>query len=1304
MNSENTDLSLSGSHIHLISPPRRPTVAKQLKNATDAERRSKRSTSARSNHSLNTDLSQSNSNTDAPRRKQVAGGSTCSTGGLSTGRSNTGFLSERNKEYTRKTRPKHVDFMSIFESNVQPKIKQPESSKPKRNPSVIDSLIRSTCESCKSPRSVPDSTNISHTLKRSDTSPLSATNNFPDHNRQERLSLSSDESLPEHKMGNFLSQSFSKPHSSYTSKNRLPDYQPGNSPYLSEDGELLYSQCPSNKFTRKSHSLNSIANNMTSQAMSPQAKASLSSIENSYRNIKPKTPVNQVKKESNQMELQSSAPADSIGATATLPQSKTNSKGNSGQQIQVNAANKIQRWYRRHYVRKKAGEAAMKRLLSQKRQEKLVLQQTELEQMQQEKKEMEQKQMDKKLMKEIKAKETRQEAIKEMQKKRAEKDQKLEIDAAKYSSVSPVSSKSTSRMTMSVKQSNLHSSNLGARSKQPSADTHSNNGTYTPRNMCLSNGESKKKKAAKLSPANENVSPKEKPSSAVALDSNGSLKQLTELQMTKACDDQLEQLFKETSKLMSVANSTIKSSSYPPFSAEQLASNDQSPDPSVVTGSLVVSKNGLQSKAPTKSTLSDLLDTLKKLEEDEKLATPKMDVNKNSYCEISNPPMNDVGAGPSYVTPNFELPTAAAASGQDSNGSHRYSPYLTAAKLEQLNQDQDVASSVASGGAGFLTNDKLQSIISFLDEVQTADRLTDIDTEINRVSSEIEEALGTSTFLPSPPLPPLLADEKVKLENASATAGEITNHVLAQKLELDEKKQSMVVLQKALNQQRELTIRHAKEAEKEMKHRLTLQKNEYEETIKRHLSFIDQLIDDKKTLNEKCEQLVKEIKLLDKKYQDRFKMQDESHSIEMKKLKEMNAAAEKLRRERWIEDKTKKIKEMTVKGLEPEIQRLIAKHKSELRKFKQIHEAELLEADERAAQRYVKMTEDLRSQLAKEKEEACMHERELARQRYEKQVQQEEEAFQNERRRLYSEIEAEKKRLASQSLREQSEVDRLQQQLQNNHQQLLQTNKEEFDKNLADLEKKHKVEIRELHEKLALEKAAWEENFMKKQETSLLAKERELKEKVRRDRDKEIELVISRLEEDATNARDECERTAQNRIKRIRDKCESEVRELERSEKQAVEKYNEIKAKLTETEGTNEQLKVKVKQKTYEIDDLKKMLEKFHHERDHISDVVRQEFVEKIVSTEEENKRLKNEMSEIKARHRIEIERGKAEIEKVKKQKDDELEELHKRVKQAIVKKEEIVSQLKVEYQAAVKRADHLEALLEQQRKQLLGK
>ncbi len=43
--------------------------------------------------------------------------------------------------------------------------------------------------------------------------------------------------------------------------------------------------------------------------------------------------------------------------------------------------------------------------------------------------------------------------------------------------------------------------------------------------------------------------------------------------------------------------------------------------------------------------------------------------------------------------------------------------------------------------------------------------------------------------------------------------------------------------------------------------------------------------------------------------------------------------------------------------------------------------------------------------------------------------------------------------------------------------------------------------------------------------------ERELKETVRKERDKEIELVIGRLEEDTQSTRDECERVAENRIK-----------------------------------------------------------------------------------------------------------------------------------------------------------------------------
>ena len=88
-------------------------------------------------------------------------------------------------------------------------------------------------------------------------------------------------------------------------------------------------------------------------------------------------------------------------------------------------------------------------------------------------------------------------------------------------------------------------------------------------------------------------------------------------------------------------------------------------------------------------------------------------------------------------------------------------------------------------------------------------------------------------------------------------------------MELENKNKTIEMLQKALNQQRELTVYHAQEMEKESQKRLDLQKQEYEGTISRHQCFIDQLIDDKKTLSDNCEALVKEVKEMDKKHKTR---------------------------------------------------------------------------------------------------------------------------------------------------------------------------------------------------------------------------------------------------------------------------------------------------------------------------------------------------------------------------------------------------------------------------------------------------
>jgi 5-azacytidine-induced protein 1 len=75
------------------------------------------------------------------------------------------------------------------------------------------------------------------------------------------------------------------------------------------------------------------------------------------------------------------------------------------------------------------------------------------------------------------------------------------------------------------------------------------------------------------------------------------------------------------------------------------------------------------------------------------------------------------------------------------------------------------------------------------------------------------------------------------------------------------------------------------------------------------------------------------------------------------------------------------VQDMTIKGLEPDIQRLINKHKAEIKRIKEQHEAELLNTDGKAAQRYMAMMEELRVQLEHDKEAAVAREREMAKER-----------------------------------------------------------------------------------------------------------------------------------------------------------------------------------------------------------------------------------------------------------------------------------------------------------------------------------
>jgi 5-azacytidine-induced protein 1 len=141
------------------------------------------------------------------------------------------------------------------------------------------------------------------------------------------------------------------------------------------------------------------------------------------------------------------------------------------------------------------------------------------------------------------------------------------------------------------------------------------------------------------------------------------------------------------------------------------------------------------------------------------------------------------------------------------------------------------------------------------------------------------------------------------------------------------------------------------------------------------------LIEDKKTLAERCDTLTLEMSNTDRKCQESLKSTEQRHSAEIRRLKSLQETSNKLKQEKWVDEKTRRIKEQTVRGLEPEIQRLLARHNAELADLEAERERRLNAQERELHQRHLQHIRELRTQWEDENAEGWIHERQLLNQR-----------------------------------------------------------------------------------------------------------------------------------------------------------------------------------------------------------------------------------------------------------------------------------------------------------------------------------
>ncbi|XP_073845616.1 centrosomal protein dilatory isoform X2 [Musca autumnalis] len=545
--------------------------------------------------------------------------------------------------------------------------------------------------------------------------------------------------------------------------------------------------------------------------------------------------------------------------------------------------------------------------------------------------------------------------------------------------------------------------------------------------------------------------------------------------------------------------------------------------------------------------------------------------------------------------------------------------------------------------------DKFRDILSYLDNVEDSCEKTLLETRRSMPDSNRTEV----EFVVEPDI----AEDVPKLSDLLM----LPNHQLARRVIALSLRANELANAVHLSKEHIMKIRTEKQktirAEKaNSANRMKEQKKHYETIVKRHQGFIEQLLKDKGSLCEKVAALTRRLESQNQAWEHKLE-------TEVARVKETTLAGEKIRRERWVRENTKKIKELTVKGLEAEINKMNCNHQQQITELKRAHQQQLLDALEEARLKHEQIENSIRESCAQDRESIISKERNAIRERFERQLEEERKSFDEQKQKLADDFNNEKERL-------QNELKSKEVELQTKRSEWQREKESELDQAISELqEKMSKQEEKFLNRINTIEKQyeadfeLWKKEYESNCKAQQAEKENSIRQHYRAERDRQIDAIVQRMDAEALKNNEEFE----NKMSRLREKYEKDLQELENLEKSVRDKYNDTRSKLAESDAQVRNFQAEVKQLQIELDHSKKMSSELLMERDQLRE------------------NLRNEVQ--------------SEVQALKMERDEEIQKIHKRVQQAIEKKDATIDILQKENGSLRERCLKLEAVIRQQRK-----
>ena len=492
---------------------------------------------------------------------------------------------------------------------------------------------------------------------------------------------------------------------------------------------------------------------------------------------------------------------------------------------------------------------------------------------------------------------------------------------------------------------------------------------------------------------------------------------------------------------------------------------------------------------------------------------------------------------------------------------------------------------------------------------------------------------------------------------------------------------------------------------------LLSQKNENDLLIQRQNTLMESLMSEKRQMEAQINDLQSKLNESEKLNYKKLQSMRDNYEMETKRNKDAWFQAEKIRRKKWEEQKIKEIKELTAKGLEPEIEKIITNHKNEINIMEEKYLIEIKTQKEKLIEEYDNKYDELKRRLTKEKDEAIEGEKNLAMQRLRNQSERLEDEITEERRRWNAKLNSEIQRL--ESLREKDKKiyeDQISKLEERNNKNIF-SNENFYQKKYDDLKVEYENKLK--NEIFNTKKDLEEKNndIINKKKEELEKKYKEMKTELLKDRDKQINIVIEKLGEESLNER---KKTAAEIEKKANEKNISLIEENNNLKNKINDITNKLQAETKNRINMEQNIdilnkKIKTKDLNYDMQEnkLKDLQQNYDDVVKKLSGLTKEFNQEKMnLELEMKNTLEKGDKELGILKNKLEnaqkiFDKEKNDIEENHKK---EIENLEQKIKKSFMRKDEIIRKVQEDVERKDLTIQKYEELLNQQRKELFGK